>query len=270
MNTYALLDSGNGEKWEQFGAYSVIRPAAQAVWRPNYPLVEWKGDGHFTRKGAMRWTKSAPKNWKVTIHGITFLLKPTDFGHLGVFPEHQEIWRRAEKWIVRGETSVLNLFAYSGGATLALAKAGAALCHVDASKGMVQWARENAKENGLEGEAIRWIVDDVNKFLDREIKRERTYDGIILDPPSYGRGASGEVFKFEQDIVPLLEKCFSLLSKTPKFIYLSCHTAQITPQILANLLARNRKGTIDMGELSLKGEQGVLPLPSGVFAEWTP
>lgn len=263
-DTYFLLDSGNEQKLEQFGPYKLIRPAAPAIWNPQLPQSQWdSADGAFSREGKSRWQKKVKGDWQVEISGIRFKLSVTDFGHLGVFPEHQEIWNWATDQIVKGD-KVLNLFAYSGGATLACAKAGAEVCHVDASKGMVDWARENAKLNQLEEAPIRWIVDDVLKFLKREVRRGREYEGIILDPPTFGRGSQGQVFKIERDLPLLLDLCAQF---KPRFIALSCHTGTFTPLILKRLLQDQfKEGRFEEGEMLLKGN-GVF-LPNGTYARW--
>ena len=264
-NTYQFLDSGNEKKLEQFGAYRLVRPAAAAVWKPSLPQSEWdRADGVFSREGKSKWRKSIKDEWQVEISGIKLNLAATDFGHIGVFPEHQEVWNWSSKVIEQGDR-VLNLFAYSGGATLACAKAGAEVCHVDASKGMVDWARENAALNSLESAPIRWIVDDVMKFIKRELKRGRAYEGIILDPPSFGRGSQGQVFKIERDLPILLEM---LSSFKPRFVALSCHTCAFTPLVLKRLLQDYFKGgTFEEGEMYLKGSDAYLP--NGSYARWT-
>lgn len=265
--TYTLLNSGNGLKWERFGSYILERPAAQAVWRPS--AQEVPADTRFSRDGAYRWEgKRLPKEWQIEIDGITFLLSPTDFGHIGVFPEQRSQWRWIQEKIAAAARpiSLLNLFAYSGGSTLAAAKAGASVCHLDASSGMVDWARNNARLNGLEEAPIRWIVDDANKFLQRELRRGRRYDAIVLDPPSFGRGAKGEVFKIEDHLIPLLEQCRDLLSDQPLFVLFSCHTPGFTPVTLTHLLGQVFGSNIEAGEMLLEGEG--LPLPSGTYARW--
>jgi 23S rRNA (cytosine1962-C5)-methyltransferase len=263
MNTYRLIDSGNGQKWERFGSFTLHRPCPQAVWRP---LSTPEADASFTREDSNRWSfkKPLPKSWEVEIEGVKLKISPTDFGHLGVFPEHAGLWPWIKQHISKG-TKVLNLFAYSGGATLAAAQAGAEVCHLDASKGMVDWARENAKINGLEGAPIRWIVDDALKFLGREVKRGNRYDGIILDPPTFGRGNKGEVFKIEEEIIPLLELCKKVLSERPKFLILTCHTPGFTPLVLEHLLTQILGTKVESGELLIRSE-GALPIPSGTFA----
>ena len=263
-DSYFLIDSGNEKKMEQFGPYRLVRPAAPAIWKPALPQAEWKkADGIFSREGQSQWHKPMNTEWHVKIGSVVFKLAATDFGHIGVFPEHEEIWQWAKKLIRPGD-SVLNLFAYSGGATLACAKAGAEVCHVDASKGMVDWARENAALNHLEKAPIRWIVDDVMKFVKREVKRERSYEGIILDPPTFGRGNQGQVFKIERELPLLLDLLAQL---NPRFIALSCHTATFTPLVLQRLLQDHfQGGHYERGELTLKGPNAYLP--NGTYARW--
>jgi 23S rRNA (cytosine1962-C5)-methyltransferase len=263
--TYRLIDSGEGLKLEQFGQFRLIRPCSQALWRKMHPK-EWQTvDAEFSRESKKGWTyiRKLPKDWTVEIGGVQFKIAPTDFGHLGAFPEHAALWQT----LLAGELQILNLFAYSGGATMAFAKSGAKVCHLDASKGMVDWARENAKINNLEKAPIRWIVDDAIKFLKREVRRESRYDGILLDPPTFGRGAAGEVFKIEVDIVPLLELCKSVLSKHPRFVAVSCHTPGVTPLVLEHLAAQVFPNTnIQTGEMCLTSE-GALSIPSGSYAK---
>jgi len=274
-STYALLDSGGQKKLEQFGPYRLVRPASQAIWQPRLGKEEWEcADAIFTRKGRYQWVKKVPE-WTITLAGVTFKLSPTPFGHVGIFPEQKKLWlwiaKMVEKGLVqRDRISILNLFAYSGGATLAAAKAGAEVCHVDASKGMVSWARENATLNHLDG--IRWIVDDVRKFLDRELRRGKNrYDGIILDPPTHGRGCQGEVFTLENDLLQVVKACHQLLSPSPLFFLLTSHTPHVTSLGLHHLLTQifgMGEGSIDHGEMLLEGGAGVYPLSSGVFARW--
>lgn len=274
---YNLLDSGNGQKLEQFGPIVLARPASQAVWQPQQPRELWK-NAHalFTREGSSQWlsNQSLPTSWTVNIDDIRFKLSPTDFGHLGVFPEQAMFWSWMKLLIqsVPRKLQILNLFAYSGGATIAAAQAGAEVCHLDASKPMVTWARENAALNNLEKAPIRWIVDDVAKFLAREQRRGRRYDGIILDPPSFGRGPNGEIFKIEEEIVPLLQQCRALLSDNPLFIALSCHTPGFTPLVLNHLMRQTMEGMqgkIQSGELVLMTTlKETFNLPSGCYAWW--
>lgn len=269
---YHLIASGQGKKWEQFGSYVIQRPASQAVWQHNGPNVA-EPHAVFSREDGSHWDYSKlPKSWTITVEGLTFKLSPTDFGHLGIFPEQKPFWKWIQERVRQAgrPIQVLNLFAYSGGSTLAAAKAGASVCHLDASPGMVDWARENAALNGLEKAPIRWIVDDALKFLKREVRRERRYDAIILDPPSFGRGSKGEVFKIEDDLIPILKECVQLLTAQPLLVLLSCHTPGYTPTTLKYLLEQLLpKGQIDSGEMFLEGN-GVYALPSGTFGRWQP
>jgi 23S rRNA (cytosine1962-C5)-methyltransferase len=278
IGTYNLLDSGEGRKLERFGDYVIARPCAQAVWRPRLADAEWRqADAEFTRRGGNRWIfrKSLPEWWPVQVGGVRFRIQPTDFGHLGVFPEHAGAW----DWLralaaarpPAPPLSVLNLFAYSGGATLAAARLGWRVCHLDASRKMVAWARENAALNTLSAAPIRWIVDDVQKFLQREARRKHVYDGIILDPPSFGRGRRQEIFKIDDHLLNILALCRAVLSESPAFIHLSCHTPGYTPLVLHHLLAQSMdqaEGTVETGEMTLGGGGAVLPVPCGTWAAW--
>lgn len=278
-NSYELIDSGKGQKFERFGPYKLIRPCAQAVWQPKLSIQEWnKADAIFSREQENKWTylNPLPDRWEITVANIVFKIAPTDFGHLGIFPEQKASWEWIQSLLKpyqnqKNQPRVLNLFAYSGGSTLAAAKAGAAVCHLDASKGMVTWARENAQLSHLESAPIRWIVEDVRKFLTRERKRGSLYEGIILDPPSFGRGSKGELFKIEEEIVGLLEDCRAILSEKPLFILFSCHTPGFSPLVMEHLLHQtmNGKGKIESGEMVLKGKENILDVPSGTFARWT-
>ncbi|CUI17737.1 conserved hypothetical protein [Candidatus Protochlamydia naegleriophila] len=275
--SYALIDSGDGRKLERFGPYVLSRPCSQAVWRPQLPAAKWnQADASFSREQENNWAnlQSLPEIWQIEVANLIFKISPTDFGHLGIFPEQKTFWEWIQAIIkphAKSKPRVLNLFAYSGGSTLAAAKAGAAVCHLDASKGMVAWARENAALNGLEEAPVRWIVEDVKKFLARERKRGSRYEGIILDPPSFGRGSKGELFKIEDEIVNLLQDCRDLLSDNPLFVLFSCHTPGFSPLVMQHLLSQAMQGiegTIDVGEMVLAG-QGALEVPSGTYARWT-
>lgn len=277
---YALLDSGGFQKLERFGPVVLSRPCAQAVWHPTLPKHEWQqATATFFRDGGNQWRgrDRLPESWAINVDGTRFQLSSTDFGHLGIFPEQRDQWRRIREVCTAYQTQhhraprVLNLFAYSGGSTLAAAHAGAEVCHVDASKGMVEWARQNAALNQLQDRPVRWIVDDVSKFLERELRRERRYDLIILDPPSYGRGAKGEVFKIENDLPKLLALLAKLTSDDPLGVLLSCHTPELTPISLHHLLLQAfgaRGGHFEQGEMQLRGAENVLPVPSGSFCWW--
>lgn len=282
--SYSLIDSGLGRKLEQFGPTLISRPCSQAVWLPQLPDAQWqKADAVFVREGDTKWQNPSALDaiWTIEVAGINFKISPTDFGHLGIFPEQKQFWEWIQKVVSAAkkrepqrELHVLNLFAYSGGSTLAAAKAGAHVCHLDASKGMVTWARENAALNNLTNAPVRWIVEDVMKFLARELKRGKKYDAIILDPPSFGRGSQGEIFKIEEQIRDLLKSCRALLSDTPEFILFSCHTPGFTPVVMSHLLTQMMKGIpgeIDRGEMLLldaQGEEVVFPVPSGTYARW--
>ncbi len=269
---YELLDSGRGRKLERFGAVTLSRPCAQAVWEPALPREAWAAaDASFDREDGNRWSGRShlPPQWTISVDGTRFRLSSTDFGHLGIFPEQRAQWAWLRRTARKGDR-VLNLFAYSGGSSLAPALAGASVTHLDASRGMVDWAAANARLNGIS--TIRWIVDDAHKFLRREARRGSRYDGIVLDPPSYGRGASGETYVFERDLTTTLSLCRAVLSDAPRFILLSAHTPGCTAQVLANVLLQATAGlggSVESGEMLLEGGPGVLPLPSGMWARWT-
>lgn len=277
MNNYELLDSGHGRKLERFGEVVLDRPCAQAVWSPQQTKLWKQADAYFTRKKGLEWRgrETLPDSWIASVNGIQMKLSTTDFGHLGVFPETRAMWDwitmtvKAKSAERKEPLNFLNLFAYSGGATLAAAKGGAHCCHVDASKGMVQWARENAKLNGLEEHPVRWIVDDVNKFLQREIRRGRRYEAVLLDPPSFGRGKSGELYKIEHALLDTLDLVKGVLSDRPCFVYLTSHTPGFSAIVLKNLIQQFfNKGSVDCGEMLLTGEAEVYPVPSGTWAYW--
>lgn len=277
---YELLDSGGFQKLERFGAITLARPCAQAVWARTLPATAWQqATASFSREGGNQWRgrDKLPATWEINVDGTVFQLSSTDFGHLGIFPEQRDQWSRIKKICgahiqKHGRPArVLNLFAYSGGSTLAAARSGAEVCHVDASKGMVDWARKNAALNRLEDKPVRWIVDDVSKFLEREHRRGRQYDLIILDPPSYGRGARGEIFKIENDLPKLLGLLAQLLSPEPLGVLLSCHTPELTPISLHHLMGQGfgrRGGGLEPGEMQLRGGKDVLPVPSGSYCWW--
>ena len=248
MFSYCLIDSGNFQKLEQVGPYRLVRPSPQAVWLPKLDPEIWaKADAHFQRfsGGDGRWeirNKKMNKSWPIEYGGLRFNIELTDFGHLGLFPEQLMNWQRIRRLCHVGsrdqtEFNVLNLFAYTGGSTLAAAQGGARVAHIDASKTSVQWGRDNAKANELEEHEIRWIVEDVQKFAARELKRNKRYHGIILDPPSFGRGTKNEVWKIETDLIPLLNVLKDLLAPDFSFVLLSSHSNGYTPIAMRNLLS---------------------------------
>ena len=275
---YALLDCGGGEKLERWGGHVLVRPDPQAIWECAHEHPGWKrAEGRYFRssEGGGHWEKDRlPAQWQVKYRDLTFQVKPMNFKHTGLFPEQAVNWDFArEKIRAAGRpVSVLNLFAYTGGATVACAAAGAQVCHVDAAKGMVGWARENARASGLEDAPVRWIVDDCAKFAEREIRRGKTYDAIILDPPSYGRGPGGEVWKLENDLFPFLKLCARLLSERPLFVILNSYTTGLAPSVLGYMLhllvARKHGGRVDCDELGLPVEQTGLCLPCGATGRW--
>ncbi len=276
MTTYSLLDTGHGKKLEQFGKTRLIRPCAQALWPPSLPREAWdEAHDEFIRspKGQWRNQRQHQEPWEIEFQGIKFILEKTSFGHVGVFPEHTLLWPKLKPLIENGiekdnNFSLLNLFGYSGAASLFAAQLGAKVCHLDASKGMVERARENAKLNRLEVAPIRWIVEDVFKFLKREKKRAHFYEGIILDPPSFGRGTKGEVFKIEEHLMDLLREVRALLSPKARFVCLTCHTPGMTPFMLRNILEHFfKQGKIEVGELCMPSK--TQPLPGGIYALWS-
>lgn len=275
MDRYELLDSGDQRKLEKFGPFILSRPCSQALWKPVLPSSDWaRADASFSRDGGNKWVckSKLPPFWTASLQGLKFKISLTDFGHVGIFPEHSTLWEGVRTALSgRKEPRVLNLFAYSGGATLAAARSGAKVCHVDASKGMVAWARDNAELNQLSGLPIRWIIDDVFKFLEREVRRGSRYEGIILDPPSFGRGSRGEVFKIEQDIHGLIALCLQLLSEEACFFLLTTHTLGMTPLVMEQLLKQKllqKQGVVDAGEMLLPAARH-WQLPCGSFVRWT-
>lgn len=268
---YELLDSGNGRKFERFGQVSLVRPCSQALWQPQNPSAWSRATASFDREDGNRWhgRGALPKEWTISAAGVRFKLSGTDFGHLGIFPEQCAQWR----WIRQTVSSApnpssiraLNLFAYSGGSTLAAALGGAQVCHLDASKGMVQWARENAALNNLSEHPIRWISDDAHKFMQREIRRGRQYDAIIFDPPTFGRGANGEMYKIERDLKQTLQLVKSLLSPTPLFVLFSSHTPGLTCHVAQNIIRQQfpEAKSFESGEMLLEGP--LYSCPSGIF-----
>ncbi len=275
---YAVLDCGGGEKAEKWGAYTLIRPDPQAIWARQASAAWAKPNAvyHRSKSGGGQWEiHHLPAQWKIQYKQLVFNLKPMAFKHTGVFPEQAVNWDFIMNTIHAAgrPVNVLNLFAYTGGATLAAAAAGASVCHVDASKGMTNWARENAAASGLADKPIRWIVDDCRKFVQRELRRGRKYDAIILDPPSYGRGPSGETWKIEDDIADFLTLTMQLLSDTPLFVLISSYSAGLAPSVMAYLLGitagKQHKGHIEAQEIGLPVQSTGLVLPCGSSARFT-
>ncbi|RJO65928.1 MAG: hypothetical protein C4523_14670 [Myxococcales bacterium] len=281
MNTetrgYSLIDSGNGKRLERFGAFVLARPAPQALWRPRQPAALWDAaDAAFERRGQdgeWRGLDRLPPSWPVEIDGLTALVKPTGFGHVGLFPEQAANWAFVALRAARGPRpyGVMNLFGYTGLATLYAARAGAEVCHLDASKAVVAWARENAAASGLADFPVRWIVEDAVKFLRREAKRGRRYHGLVLDPPAFGRGSKGEVWKIEDDLEALLAACREALDEAAEFVILSTYSPKFTPLVLANVLSDafgDRGGAVEAAEMTIPEADGGRSLPAGVTARW--
>ena len=275
---YKIIDTSNGEKLEKWGDYTLIRPDPQVIW--NTPLDDelWsRANGHYFRSlsGGGKWEfKGLPEVWQVAYKDLIFNLKPMNFKHTGLFPEQAVNWDFMREKIINSkrEINVLNLFAYTGGATIACAKAGAKVCHIDAAKGMVAWAKENAKSSGLENAPIRYIVDDCIKFVEREQRRGAKYDAIIMDPPSYGRGPNGEVWKIEELLYTLLQKCVSILSDEPLFFILNSYTTGLSPSTIAYLLGvsvgKAFEGRCVADEIGISVESTGYMLPCGATARW--
>ena len=239
---YAVLDCGGGKKIERWGNQILQRPDPQAIWPRDKDCKVWNKPNaiyHRSNAGGGKWEiRKLPEQWAIHYGDLTFQLKPMSFKHTGLFPEQAANWDFIDKMIRHAgrPINVLNLFAYTGGATLAAANAGASVCHVDASKGMVQWAKENAASSGLSDRPIRWIVDDCKKFVQREIRRGRKYDAIIMDPPSYGRGPGGEVWKLEDNLFPFVKLCAQVLSDKPLFVIINSYTTGLAPSVLGYML----------------------------------
>lgn len=275
---YEVLDCGGGEKLERWGDKLLQRPDPQAIWPRTEEDRFWNRANavyHRSSSGGGKWEiRRLPEQWAISYKELTFQLKPMAFKHTGLFPEQAVNWNFIMEQ-VRGAgrpVNVLNLFAYTGGATLAAAAAGASVCHVDASKGMTQWARENAASSGLADRPIRWIVDDCKKFVEREIRRGNRYDGIVMDPPSYGRGPGGEVWKLEDSIYDLVELCAQVLSDDPLFFLLNSYTTGLSPSVMEYILGvtvgKQHKGKVSSSEIGLPVSQSGYVLPCGSTAIW--
>ena len=274
---YEILDMANGEKLERWGNVVLIRPDPQIIWKNKSFPEKWnKANARYNRSssggGAWKYNSKMPENWQIKYKDLVFNIKPMGFKHTGLFPEQAVNW----DWMIskiqnaKREIKVLNLFAYTGGATVACSYAGASVCHVDSSKGMTTWAKENIVSSGLKDRPVRFIVDDVVKFVNREIRRGNKYDGIIMDPPSYGRGTNGEVWKFEDNISDLVELCSKVLSDKPLFFLINSYTTGISSTVLENILRLNIKkdGKFSNGEIGLPMTNSKLILPCGIYGKW--
>ncbi|MDR2505248.1 MAG: class I SAM-dependent methyltransferase [Oscillospiraceae bacterium] len=273
---YELIDTGDGEKLERWGSVTLRRPDPQVIWKKSAP-DEWrKADASYTRSetggGAWEFVRKVPESWTMRYGELSFTVRPTGFKHTGLFPEQAANW----DWVVSlirnagRPIRVLNLFAYTGGATLAAASAGARVTHVDAAKGMVQWAKENYKLSGLAEDSARWIIDDALAFVLREARRGNKYDAVIMDPPSYGRGPDGSMWKLERDLFGFCEACRNVLSDTPLFLLISSYTTGLQPIAIANVMSRAFRipfGSIHANELALPVTSGGL-LPAGSACRW--
>ena len=276
---YEVLDTSQGEKLERWGNYTLLRPDPQVIWNTPKKHVGWKKkNGHYHRsnKGGGEWEFwNLPEEWQINYRELTFNLKPFSFKHTGLFPEQAVNWDWFSDIIKNSNRplKVLNLFAYTGGATLAAAKAGASVTHVDASKGMVNWAKENSVSSGLKDAPIRWLVDDCVKFVEREIRRGNHYDGIILDPPSYGRGPKGEIWKIEESIYPFLELLVELLHEDSRFLLLNSYTTGLQPAVLSYMInttvVKKFGGKVEADEIGLPVTESGLVLPCGASGRWT-
>lgn len=282
---YEVLDCSNGEKLERWGDYILVRPDPQVIWDTSKTLKGWKKmNGHYHRisRGGGEWEFfNLPEQWTINYKSLTFNLKPFSFKHTGLFPEQATNWDWfsdliSKEKIKRGNDNpvkVLNLFAYTGGATLAAAAAGANVTHVDASKGMVNWAKENAVSSGLKDAPIRWLVDDCVKFVEREIRRGNKYDAIIMDPPSYGRGPKGEIWKIEDSIHSFVKLCTQILSDKPLFFLINSYTTGLAPSVLTYMIeievGKKFGGHVEAQEIGLPVSSNGLVLPCGASGRWS-
>ena len=275
---YEVIDTSCGEKLERWGRYILLRPDPQVIWKTEKTVPEWNRlNGHYHRssKGGGEWEFfKLPEEWTISYRELNFRLKPFSFKHTGLFPEQAVNWDWCSERIREAgrPVKVLNLFAYTGGATLAAASAGASVTHVDASKGMVTWAKENAAASHLEDAPVRWLVDDCVKFVEREIRRGNKYDGIIMDPPSYGRGPKGEIWKIEESIYPFVELAAQLLSDDALFFLINSYTTGLQPAVLSYMLnaviQKKRGGEVQSSEIGLPVSSNGLVLPCGATGRW--
>ena len=283
---YEVIDCSKGEKLERWGDYLLVRPDPQVIWDTPKKETGWhKMNGHYHRssKGGGEWEFfQLPKEWTIQYSlpinkKLTFHLKPFSFKHTGLFPEQAANWNWFSQLIADAvskgrQVKVLNLFAYTGGATLAAAAAGASVTHVDASKGMVTWAKENAISSGLKDAPIRWLVDDCVKFVEREIRRGNHYDAIIMDPPSYGRGPKGEIWKIEESVYPLIQLCSQILTDNPLFFLINSYTTGLQPAVLSYMISTvlgTANGTVTASEIGLPVSANGLVLPCGASGRWS-
>lgn len=275
---YALIDSGNGRKLERYGEYHFIRPEAQAMWSP--AQQQWQADGEFIPAsdddGGGRWHFDRPvpkEGWPLRWEEVMFTAHCTPFRHLAYFPDMDPVWRWIRKELEGvDEAQALNLFGYTGVGTLALSAAGAKMVHVDASKKSVSAARDNATLSGMTERPIRWIIDDAAKFAAREVRRERRYDAILLDPPKYGRGPDGEIWRLEEDLAPLIENCGKLLDQNSRCLFLTVYAVRMSALALGSLLSEKLAhlgGQIEVGELAVREEARGLLLPTAIYARWS-
>ena len=276
---YEIIDMANGEKLERWKDIYLVRPDPQIIWKSKSKPDVWKNiNARYNRSktggGSWEYKKPLPKLWQIKYKNLTFNIKPMGFKHTGLFPEQAVNW----DWMIdkiknaKREIKVLNLFAYTGGATVACLSAGASVAHVDSSKGMVEWAKENVISSGLRDKPVRFLIDDVVKFVNREIRRGNTYDAIIMDPPSYGRGANGEVWQFEDNIYDLVELCGKVLSDKPLFFLINSYTTGISSKVLEDILnltiAKEHNGKVYSGEIGLPMKDSKLVLPCGIYGRW--
>lgn len=274
---YEVLDTGEGEKLERWGKILLRRPDPQVIWPAEDAALWKKADAHYHRSaqggGAWERMRDFPEQWTIRYWDLTFRVRPTGFKHTGLFPEQAVNWDWMQGLVKKAPKPfrALNLFAYTGGATCALAAAGAEVVHVDAAKGMVAWAKENLALCGLGDKPVRFIVDDVMKFVLREQRRGRQYEGILMDPPSYGRGPGGEMWKIEENLYPLVAECCKLLSPEARFFLINSYTTGLAPTVLSNVLQAalpGRGGRIEAGEVGLPISRGTLVLPCGASGRW--
>lgn len=275
---YELIETGDGEKLERWGDIILRRPDPQIIWPIKNKKIWERADAHYHRSqsggGQWEFNKKLPKRWTISFEALKFYIEPTGFKHTGLFPEQSVNW----KWMIskiqkaNRPIRVLNLFAYTGGATVASAYAGAEVCHVDAAKGMVSWAKENVALSGLADKPVRFITDDCLKFVQREIRRGKKYDGIIMDPPSYGRGPNGEIWKIEDSLYGFVEQCMGVLSDNPLFFLINSYTTGFSPTVLSNILKQTvgskYKGSHSCGEVGIPVSQSGLILPCGIYGRW--